>query len=209
VFNNIIQGPKLTIFTTAILMPKQFYENGKIYFGERPFFKNFILWVSIVYICIIMATELDKIDLQILKILQENGRITNLQLSNEIGLSPAPTLERVRKLENAEYIKSYHALVDEEKLGLGIKTFIQISLDFHQKNTIQTFIDEIQNIQEVTECHHVTGQCDFLLKVYVRDIKSYEQLIMEKISRITVVKTFQTMMIMSTSKKEPIVPLEY
>ena len=61
----------------------------------------------------IMAAELDKIDLQILKILQENGRITNLQLSNEIGLSPAPTLERVRKLENAEYIKSYHALVDE------------------------------------------------------------------------------------------------
>jgi Lrp/AsnC family leucine-responsive transcriptional regulator len=118
-------------------------------------------------------------------------------------------LERVRKLENAEYIKSYHALVDEEKLGLGIKTFIQISLDFHQKNTIQTFLDEIQHIKEVTECHHVTGQCDFLLKVYVRDIKSYEQLIMEKISRITVVKTFQTMMIMSTSKKEPIVPLEY
>ena len=73
-----------------------------------------------------MAAELDRIDLQILKILQENGRITNLQLSNEIGLSPAPTLERVRKLENAGYIKSYHALVDEEKLGLGIKTFIQI-----------------------------------------------------------------------------------
>ncbi len=156
-----------------------------------------------------MAVELDKIDFQILKILQENGRITNLQLSNEIGLSPAPTLERVRKLEHSGYINSYHALVDEEKLGLGIKTFIQISLDFHQKDTIQTFINEIQAIKEVTECHHVTGQCEFLLKVYVRDIKSYEQLIMEKISRISVVKTFQTMMILSTNKKEPIVPLEY
>ncbi len=156
-----------------------------------------------------MAVELDKIDFQILKILQENGRITNLQLSNEIGLSPAPTLERVRKLEHSGYINSYHALVDEEKLGLGIKTFIQISLDFHQKDTIQTFIKEIQAIKEVTECHHVTGQCEFLLKVYVRDIKSYEQLIMEKISRISVVKTFQTMMILSTNKKEPIVPLEY
>ena len=156
-----------------------------------------------------MAVELDKIDFQILKIVQENGRITNLQLSNEIGLSPAPTLERVRKLEHSGYINSYHALVDEEKLGLGIKTFIQISLDFHQKDTIQTFINEIQAIKEVTECHHVTGQCEFLLKVYVRDIKSYEQLIMEKISRISVVKTFQTMMILSTNKKEPIVPLEY
>jgi Lrp/AsnC family leucine-responsive transcriptional regulator len=156
-----------------------------------------------------MAAELDKIDLQILKILQQNGRITNLQLSNEIGLSPAPTLERVRKLENSGYILSYHALVDEEKLGLGIKTFIQVSLDFHQIDTIQTFLNEIQEIKEITECHHVTGQCDFLLKVYVKDIKSYEQLIMQKISRISVVKTFQTMIIMSTNKKEPTVPLEY
>jgi len=156
-----------------------------------------------------MAAELDKTDLQILKILQQNGRITNLQLSNEIGLSPAPTLERVRKLENSGYILSYHALVDEEKLGLGIKTFIQVSLDFHQNNTIQDFLEAIQEIKEITECHHVTGQCDFLLKVYVKDIKAYEQLIMQKISRITVVKTFQTMIIMSTNKKEPTVPLEY
>ncbi len=156
-----------------------------------------------------MAVELDKTDLQILKILQQNGRITNLQLSNEIGLSPAPTLERVRKLENAGYILSYHALVDEEKLGLGIKTFIQVSLDFHQNNTIQTFLNQVHEIKEITECHHVTGQCDFLLKVYVKDIKSYEQLIMQKISRISVVKTFQTMIIMSTNKKEPTVPLEY
>lgn len=156
-----------------------------------------------------MPVEADRIDYQILKILQENGRITNLQLSNEIGLSPAPTLERVRKLENAGFIKSYHALVDEELLGLGIKTFVQVSLDFHKSNTIQTFIDEIRNIKEITECHHVTGQCDFLLKVYVKDIKSYERLIMDKISKISVVKTFHTMMILSTSKKEPAIPLEY
>ncbi|MDF3076630.1 MAG: Lrp/AsnC family transcriptional regulator [Sphingobacteriaceae bacterium] len=161
------------------------------------------------YFCMVMAIELNKTDFQILKILQENGRITNLQLSTEIGLSPAPTLERVRKLENAGYIKSYHALVDEELLGLGIKTFIQIQLDFHKNNTIQTFVDEVRQIKEITECHHVTGQCDFLLKVYVKDIKAYERLIMDKISKISVVKTFQTMMIMSTSKKEPSVPLEY
>ncbi|KHJ39686.1 MULTISPECIES: Lrp/AsnC family transcriptional regulator [Pedobacter] len=153
--------------------------------------------------------ELDKIDLNILKIMQENGRITNLQLSQMIGLSPAPTLERVRKLEHSGYIKSYHALVDEEKLGLGIKTFIQVSLDFHQNDTITVFLEEVNAIKEITECHHVTGQCDFILKAYVKDIKAYEQLIMQKISRISVVKTFQTMMIMSTSKKEPIIPLEY
>lgn len=156
-----------------------------------------------------MAYVPDKIDLQILRLLQENGRITNLQLSSNIGLSPAPTLERVRKLENSGYIKSYHALVDEELLGLGIKSFIQISLDFHTHNAIPEFVASIKNIKEVTECHHVTGQCDFILKVYVKDIKAYETLIMEKISKIPYVKTFHTMMIMSTSKKEPIVPMEY
>lgn len=156
-----------------------------------------------------MSYQPDKIDLQILKTLQQNGRITNLQLSNEIGLSPAPTLERVRKLENLGIIKSYHAIVDEEELGLGIKTFIQIQLDFHQNNTIQTFVDEVKKIREITECHHVTGGCDFILKIYVKDIKAYEKLIMEKISKIKVVKTFQTMMILSTSKKEPVLPLEY
>ncbi len=156
-----------------------------------------------------MAFELDKIDLKIIKLLQENGRITNLQLSANIGLSPAPTLERVRKLEQAGYIKSYHAFVDEELLGIGIKSFIQIQLDFHTHNAIPEFVEAIKAIDEVTECHHVTGQCDFMLKVYVRDIKAYERLIMEKISKIPYVKTFQTMMIMSTSKREAVVPMTY
>jgi len=156
-----------------------------------------------------MPHQPDKIDLKILKLLQENGRITNLQLSTSIGLSPAPTLERVRKLENAGFLKSYHALVDEEKLGLGIKSFIQVSLDFHTHDAIPGFVEAVKAIPEVTECHHVTGNCDFVLKVYVRDIKAYESVIMDKISKIPFVKTFQTMMIMSTSKKEPIVPLEY
>ena len=156
-----------------------------------------------------MPNQLYKTDLQILRILQENGRITNLQLSNDINLSPAPTLERVRKLENAGFIKSYHALVDEEKLGLGIKTFIQVQLDFHKNDSIQIFLNEVASIKEITECHHVTGPCDFMLKVYVKDIKAYEALIMEKISKISVVKTFQTMIILSTNKKEPIIPLEY
>ena len=156
-----------------------------------------------------MPFQPDRTDFKILKLLQENGRITNLQLASSIGLSPAPTLERVRKLENSGYIKSYHAFVDEEKLGLGIKSFIQVSLDFHTHNAIPEFVEAVKQIKEVTECHHVTGQCDFMLKVYVKDIKAYEAVIMEKISKIPYVKTFQTMMIMSTSKKEPIVPMEY
>lgn len=156
-----------------------------------------------------MVVEPDKIDLQILQILQENGRITNLQLSQQIGLSPAPTLERVRKLESSGFIKSYHAVVDEELLGLGIKTFLQIQLDFHRDNAIQTFVDEVKQIKEITECHHVTSGCDFIIKIYVKDIKAYEKLIMDKISRISVIKTFQTMMILSTSKNDAVLPRDY
>ncbi len=154
-----------------------------------------------------MAYELDKTDLQILKILQENGRITNLQLSSDIGLSPAPTLERVRKLENSGYIKSYHALVDEELLGLGIKSFIQIQLDGHKNEAIQTFLQEIKGIKEITECHHIAGNCDFLLKVYAKDIKAYENLLMEKISKISVIKAYQSMMVLATNKRDTAVPL--
>src|SRR5688572_13561008 len=97
--------------------------------------------------------NLDKIDLKILKILQENGRITNLQLSNEIKLSPTPTLERVKKLENSQVIKSYHAVVNEEALGLGIKAIIQITLARQIENAIANFKKQVVKINEITECY--------------------------------------------------------
>ena len=87
--------------------------------------------------------KLDSIDLKILKKLQENGKITNLQLSKDIGLSPAPTLERVKKLEQNGFIESYHALVNEEKLELGITAFMQISLIRQRDNAINDFITQI------------------------------------------------------------------
>src|SRR5699024_304743 len=121
-----------------------------------------------------MTYRPDNIDLKILQLLQENGRTTNLQIATQIGLSPAPTLERVRKLENAGFIKGYHALVDEEKLGLGIKSYLQISIDFQQDNAKDRFLESISGLTEITECYHVTGNCNFLLKIYVKDMGEYE-----------------------------------
>ncbi|MBL4669219.1 MAG: Lrp/AsnC family transcriptional regulator, partial [Flavobacteriales bacterium] len=109
--------------------------------------------------------KLDELDLSILKRLQENGKITNLQLSKDIGLSPAPTLERVKKLEGNGFIQSYHALVDESKLELGISAFMQISLIRQRDNAINNFIAQIKKIDEVLECYNVTGQADYLLKI--------------------------------------------
>lgn len=152
-------------------------------------------------------SKLDPIDRQILEKLQANAKITNSQLAQEIGLSPAPTLERVRKLENAGIIKSYHATIDNEKLGLGVGIFIQISLNSHKKNQIKSFVDKINQIPEVVECHHITGTADFLLKVLTKDIGSYQELILEKLVDIEEIGNMQSMVILSTFKDSKVMPI--
>ena len=144
---------------------------------------------------------LDKIDTKILKLLQQNGRITNLQLSTEIGLSPAPTLERVRKLEQAGYVKGYKAILNEDLLGFHLKTFVAITLTSHQYDGVQRFKEFVKSTPEITECHHVTGTADFLIKVVTINMDSYEKLIMERLSKMEEVKHIQTMVILNTSKQ--------
>lgn len=156
-----------------------------------------------------MEVNLDKIDLKILKLLQENGRKTNVQLSNEIGLSPAPTLERVKKLETSGIIKSYHAVVEENAVALGIKAMIQVSLVRQKDNAISNFKKQINKIDEIVECYQVTGNYDYLLKVVVKDIPSFEKLIGEKLSKIPDIGQMQTNVILSEVKKSPVLPLHY
>ncbi len=156
-----------------------------------------------------MEVNLDKIDFMILKLLQENGRKTNVQLSNEIGLSPAPTLERVKKLENSGIIKSYHAVVEENFVDLGIKAMIQVSLVRQKDNAISNFKKQIDKIDEIVECYQVTGNFDYLLKAVVKDIPSFEKLIGEKLSKIADIGQMQTNVILSEVKKSPVLPLNY
>ena len=151
--------------------------------------------------------KLDKIDRQILEILQLNGKITNAQLAQEVGLSPAPTLERVRKLENGGFIVSYHASLSKEMLGLGVAIFIQISLSSHKKNQVKSFVEKIAKIQEVVECHHITGVGDFLLKVLTQDIASYQTLILDKLVDIEEIGNMQSMVILSTFKDSKTLPI--
>jgi len=155
----------------------------------------------------LMALKLDQTDRQILEILQSNGKITNTQLAQEIGLSPAPTLERVRKLENAGYILSYHAEVDKQKLGLGVCIFIQISLSMHKKNQIKSFVDKINAIPEIVECHHITGAGDFLLKVLVKDIPSYQSFLLEKLVDIEEIGNMQSLVVLSSFKESKVMPI--
>ena len=151
--------------------------------------------------------KLDKIDRMILDILQSNAKITNAQLSKEIGLSPAPTLERVKKLENSGIIKSYHAKLDTDKIGMGVSTFVYATLKGHNKKNIEIFMDAINQIDEVIECHHVTGSGDFVLKVIAADIASYQKLMLERVSDIDVVDNLQSMVILSTFKDSKVMPI--
>ncbi len=151
--------------------------------------------------------KLDQIDRKILEILQENAKITNAQLSKDIGLSPAPTLERVKKLETSGLIKSYHAKLDNEKIGLGVSTYIIVHLDSHKKNDLFTFVEAIKSIEEIIECHHVTGNGDFLLKVVAKDIGSYQRFILEKLSNLDGVSNTQTMVVLASYKESNSIPL--
>ncbi len=155
-----------------------------------------------------MATpKLDKIDRKILDILQANAKITNAQLAQDVGLSPAPTLERVKKLEQSGIIKSYHAKINSEVVGLGVSTFVMASLKGHNRDNIEKFINAINTIEEVIECHHITGSSDFILKVIAKDINAYQHLMLEKVSNIEVVDNLQSMVILSTFKDSKILPI--
>jgi len=154
-----------------------------------------------------MKIKLDAIDRKILGILQTDSNITNAQLAQEVGLSPAPTLERVKKLENAGVIKSYHAVIDQAKVGLGVSTFVMVTLKGHNKDNIQKFVEEMKKIDDVIECHHLTGQADFILKVVSTDIPSYQELMLEKVSNFEMVDNMQSLVILSTFKDAKAVPI--
>ncbi len=151
--------------------------------------------------------KLDAIDRKILEILQSNAKITNANLATKIGLSPAPTLERVKKLENSGVIKSYHAMLDTDTVGLGVSTFVMVSLKGHNKDNIDKFIQSIEEIDEIIECHHVTGSGDFILKIISSNISTYQRLMLEKVSNIDVVDNMQSMVILSTFKNSKVMPI--
>ncbi len=156
-----------------------------------------------------MQEKLDKTDLKILKLLQESSKITNLDLSKKIGLSPAPTLERVKKLETQEVIESYHAKVNASKIGLDIRTFVLVSLAWAKEDAYDIFIEKINDIPEVVECYIVTGDADFLLKIICKDLSSYEKLLFKRLSKIEEIERLKTLMTLNKVKKSKILPFDY
>jgi Lrp/AsnC family leucine-responsive transcriptional regulator len=129
--------------------------------------------------------DIDRYDRQILEILQQDGRISNQDLADRIGLSPSPCLRRVRTLEESGLITGYRALLDAKKLGLSLMALIGISMDLHTPERFANLEAAINDIPEVLECLLITGQqSDYQLKVVVRDMDAYQDLLLNKITRI-------------------------
>ncbi|HSG24329.1 MAG: Lrp/AsnC family transcriptional regulator [Betaproteobacteria bacterium] len=129
--------------------------------------------------------QLDRYDRQILELLQQDGRISNQDLADRIGLSPSPCLRRVRTLEEAGVITGYRAMLDAKKLGLSLMALIGISMDQHTPERFANLEASIAEIPEILECLLITGQqSDYQLKVVVRDMDAYQDLLLNKITRI-------------------------
>jgi Lrp/AsnC family leucine-responsive transcriptional regulator len=129
--------------------------------------------------------NIDRYDWQILRILQDSGSISNQELADRIGLSPSPCLRRVRLLEEAGFITGYRALLDAKKLGLSLMALIHISMDQHTPERFNTFETRIAAIPEILECLLITGQsADYQLKVVVKDMDAYQELLLNRITRI-------------------------
>ncbi|MDK3156130.1 Lrp/AsnC family transcriptional regulator [Kamptonema cortianum] len=154
-----------------------------------------------------MKDRLDKSDRHILRLLQENGRITNADLARKVGLSPPSMLQRVRKLEESGTILGYSAVLDQQKLGYSIVVMAMISLAMHQEKPIDQFLAEIKGIPEVLECYHVSGDYDFLLKIVAKDIADYERVLLTHVAGIKSVGKIHSCFVLKTNKSSTPLPV--
>lgn len=152
--------------------------------------------------------NLDGYDRRILEALQEDGRLSNQDLADRIGLSPSPCLRRVRRLEEAGLIGAYRAVLNARALGLNLMAFIQISMDRHTPERFENFERHVGDYPEVLECHLITGQsADYLLKVIVADMDGFQALLLNKITRIDGVTGVHSSFVMKSPVSKTSLPL--
>jgi DNA-binding Lrp family transcriptional regulator len=150
---------------------------------------------------------MDHLDQAILRILQGDGRISNVELARRINLSPPATLTRVKALEEQGIIRGYTALLDAEALGFELLCFIQVGLQLHQPEQVNSVREAIGDIPQVLECHHVTGDYDYLLKVVARGRKDLEKFILEQLTPIRGIARIQTSLVLTEVKSTSILPV--
>lgn len=146
---------------------------------------------------------LDEIDWQILSELQWNGRITNVELAKRVGISAPPCLRRVRNLEERGFIKGYHAKLDQKLLGMSVLAFAMVGLSSQAENDLQAFIETIETLPEVLECHMLSGEIDFILKCLTPDLESFQDFIINVLTAVPNVDSVKTSLTIKQCKSLP------
>lgn len=155
-----------------------------------------------------MMPSLDQIDRKLLAELQAEGRVTNVELAQRVGLTAPPCLRRVRALEEDGVIRGYHADVDPSKMGFAITVFALVSLKSQAEESLRQFEDHMRSLPEVRECHMLNGEIDFILKIVSRDLQSFQEFLTSKLTPAPNVGSVKTSLTIRTAKHEPGVPFE-
>ncbi|MGF1765547.1 Lrp/AsnC family transcriptional regulator [Aliivibrio kagoshimensis] len=145
---------------------------------------------------------MDKFDERILQALKSDGRISNVDLSERVGLSPSATLRRVQELERTEVIKGYRAILNSEPLGIGFIAYVSIGLASHSKQAQLEFEAHVQFVDEIVECHNITGENEYLLRIETRSLASYKRIHADVLGECEQVKSISTMVVMESPKDE-------
>ncbi len=152
--------------------------------------------------------KLDKIDRKILKTLQHDGRITNVDLAQSVGISAPPCLRRMRALEEAGYIQSYHARLDPSTLGYGVTIYAMVKLTSQAEADLQKFEKRILELPMIRECEIVAGDIDFILKIVAKDWDAYQNFMRSELTSMPNVTSIKSMLVMRSTKSEAGVPIE-
>ncbi|RMF18282.1 MAG: Lrp/AsnC family transcriptional regulator [Alphaproteobacteria bacterium] len=151
--------------------------------------------------------KLDAVDMKILATLQNEGRITNVDLAERVGITAPPCLRRVRALEEAGYIRGYHADIDQEMLGYGITVFAMVSLKSQAETDLQNFERKVADWPLVRECYMLNGEIDFILKIVARDLAEFQRFLTTQLTPAENVENVKTSLTIRCSKRLPGVPI--
>ncbi len=151
--------------------------------------------------------KLDATDIRILRALQQNARLTVKELAAHVNLSPSPTFERQKRLEREGYIQRYVAVTDHHKLGNHVIVLCNIRLKQHTHELIQQFMDTVQTIDQITECYNTSGDFDFQIKVYARDMKAYQDFMLNTLGNIDCIGSLHSVFVIGEIKDSHVIPV--
>jgi Lrp/AsnC family leucine-responsive transcriptional regulator len=153
--------------------------------------------------------ELDAIDLRILAALQADGRLSNVELAERVGLSPSPCLRRVKALEDTGHIESYRAQLGRERVRLGVTVFLGVKIEGHANRRADAFEKAILAMPEIVACHMVSGEADYLLEVVVPDLERYQRFLLDKLLELPMVREVRSNIAIRSLKAAAALPLDH